>query len=739
MKQYIFFFSLLLFLNSITILAQEDNNDAKSSREKFEAANSLMEDHLYEFAKKLWLELYEAEPQNANINFKTGYCLLNTTHNKKQAFKYFDFAKTNIDERYNPYDYSVKTAPIAVYYYLGKSHHLNYKPDSAIFYFNKFLDKAGKKHFLREEVFHDIKQCEIAKSLIKRPKDYKLENMGAILNSPYSDFSPVLTTDESAIFFTSRRLRTDTNHFSNEGIYSPQDGQHFEDVYISYKNFKTNEWDEPVLADFCSPKSNQATISVSSDGQFLYIYKDDEKGNGDIYVSERDEINYGPLRKLEAVNSESWETHVTISMDGKTMYFVSDREGGYGGRDIYRCVRLPNGEWSKAWNIGPPINTPFDEDSPFLHPDGTTFYYSSNGEESMGGFDIFFSKLMEEGKWSSPINMGYPLNTVEDDLYFTTNADGKHGYYASSHEGGFGEKDIYKVIFETAESTPLAILKGYIDPGSQKTIPAGIIIWVSDLTTGEDPTRYSPNRKNGSYVFSLTPCHEYLVEYTQDNETFYETEFKLPCGSDYQEINKVITIGGIPLEEETAANSNENNSTLDPSVQENSVNENSNTEETIAENSNENNNGTDSSNSEETIAENNSNYNETSATNIEPVEFQIFYGYNEKGIKTEKQRFETFIEGVYKIIEKNGTVKIELEGSASTVPTKTYSSNKNLSELRSSEAKNILIEKLKQKGVDLKKFTIVSENSLVQGPKYKGDYKNKDKYGKFQYIKIVAF
>ncbi len=709
MKLYSYLFILMFFLNSAAF-SQDTENDKSSFKEKFEAANSLMEDHLYEFAKEIWLELYEDDSLNANINFKMGYCLLNTAHDKKTAFKYFNYAKTNIDERYNPFDFSIKNAPVSTYYYLGKSHHLNYNPDSAIHYFNKFIEISGKKHFLRDIVFHDIKQCEMTKKLVKSPKKYKLENIGPIINSTFSDFSPVLTIDESAIFFTSRRLRTDSNHFSNEGILSPQDGKHFEDVYISYKNFKTNEWDEPVLADFSSPNSNQAAISVSSDGQLLYIYKDDAKGHGDIYVSERDEINYGPLRKLEAVNSENWETHITVSMDGNTMYFVSDREGGYGGRDIYRCVRLPNGQWSEAWNIGPPVNSPYDEESPFLHPDGSTFYFSSNSEESMGGFDIFFSKLIEEGKWSTPINMGYPLNTVEDDLYFTTNADGKHGYYASSHEGGYGEIDIYKIIFKTVESAPLAILKGYIDPGSLNSIPAGIIIWVSDLTSGDDPDRYSPNRKNGSYVFNLTPCHEYLVEYTQENETFYETEFKLPCGSDYHEINKVITIGGIPLDDSTDITNDNNTST---------------------------NNQTETSNNTSTDNQENSTENNTST--IKPVEFQIFYGYNQKGIPKEKERFNTFIDGVNKIIDKNGTVKIELEGSASTVPTKTYSTNKNLSSLRTVEAKNILIKKLKEKGVDISKFKIVSENSLVQGPQYKGDYRDKEKYGKFQYIKIVAF
>ena len=690
---------------SSSLYSQKEINEKGSFREKFEAANSLMEDNLFEFAKDIWLELVKEEPENSNINYKTGYCLLKSANNKKDAFKYLHFAKTNINERYSPLDHSVTTSPVEVFYYLGKSFHLNYQPDSAIFYFNKFIELSSKKHFLKEIVFHDIKQCEIAVKQLLKPKNYKLENIGDKINSSYSDFSPVITADESAIFFTSRRLRTDTNQVSNEGIYSPQDGKHFEDVYVSYKNFKTNEWDTPELADFNRPTSNQASVSVSADGQFLYFYKDDNQGNGDLYISERDEINYGSPRKLDAINSDAWETHVTTSIDGNTMYFVSDREGGYGGRDIYRLVKLPNGEWSQALNIGPPLNTPFDEDSPFLHPDGKTFYFSSNGEESMGGFDIFHSELNAEGKWTIPINMGYPLNTVEDDLYFTTNADGKNGYYASSHEGGYGEKDIYKVVLEDKESEPLAILKGYIDPGDLDQIPAGIVIWVYDLTEGADNLlQYTPNRRNGSYVFSLIPCHEYLVEYTQNEEIFYTTEFKLPCESNYQEINKVITIGGIPLSKNDSTTNTENTPT------------------TNAEN--------------ETNSASSSQDNETS---ISPVIFQIFYGYNEKGISSEQVNFNKFVDGINEIIKRNGNVKIELEGSSSSVPTKTYKSNKNLANQRTINAKQLLTDRLIKLGVDISKFKIVSENSLVQGPKYKGDYLNKEKYAIYQYIKISAF
>ena len=735
MKPKIFILSLFLFI-SFYYFPQQAPTSGSDFKEKFEAANSLMEDNFYEFALEIWMELVNDNPQNSNLNYKTGYCLLQSSSNKKEALKYLNTAKNNIKEKYFPLDHALQTAPIETYYYLGKSFHLNYQPDSAIFYFNKFIQSSGNKHFLREMVYLDIKQCDVAKNQLKNPKGYRLENIGETINSEYPDFSPVITADESMLFFTSRRLRTDSNQVSNRGIYSPQDGKYFEDVYVSYKNFKTNQWGSPELADFSRPNSNQATVSVSADGQFLYFYKDDIEGNGDIYVSERDDDNYYSPKKLSAVNSPAWETHVTSSIEGNKMFFVSDREGGYGGRDIYRLVKLPNGEWSEPFNVGPPINTPFDEDSPFLHPDGKTFYFSSNGEKSMGGFDIFHTQLNDEGKWTAPVNMGYPLNTVEDDLYFTTNADGKNGFYASSNEGGYGEKDIYKVYLgDGKESAPLAILKGYIDPGSLDKIPPGIVIWVYDLSDENEDLfqQYTPNRRNGSYVFSLIPCHDYLVEYTQNEEIFYSTEFTLPCESNYQEIYKVITIGGIPLNEKDTSFVDANSETT-TSTDENS--EDDIDSETIT--------TTDEGHQDDMYSEEDMPYCEDGITRediygIEPVSFQIFYGYNEKGIGSEKERFNEFIEGVDEIIKTAGDVKIELEGSASTVPTKTYQNNKNLAAQRTLNAKEILKKKLISLGIDISKFTIVSENSLVQGPRYKADYLNKSKYSKYQYIKITAF
>ncbi len=585
----LFFIFIIYSVINLPVHSQLDNKN--TSQEKFDKANLLMKDNLYEFAKDIWLDLVKADSMNANINYRTGFCLLNTSLQKKDALKYFYKAISNVDPWYNPHEYTIKTAPMEVYYYLGKSFHLNYKLDSAIKYFNLFLKKAGKKHYLRTKADHDLKQCDIAKNNLANPKNYVLTNIGPQINSAYSEYSPVLTIDESALFFTSRRLRTDKKFITNKDIYNPSDGKHFEDVYVSYKNLKTNQWNTPELVAFSKSNSNQATISVTGDGQLLYIYRDDAGGNGDIYFSERNEMGFDKLTPLDVINSESWETHVTTSINGQTMYYVSDRDGGLGGRDIYRCVKLPNGAWSKSLNVGPPINTPFDEESPFLHPDGKTLYYSSNSKESMGGFDIFFSQIQNDGQWSFPINMGYPLNTVEDDLYFPISADGKRGFYASSHEGGYGEKDIYEITFESSESAPVAILKGYIDPGPNNEIPSGIVIWVTDITEGNDPLQYIPNKKNGSYVFSLIPCHEYLVEYMLKNKVFYETEFKLPCGLNYHEINKVIAIGGVSLETdstfvETTEDNNSTNSSTQPSTTNNSNEKNQNTENNITDTEN---------------------------------------------------------------------------------------------------------------------------------------------------------
>lgn len=696
----------------------ETSLETATFKEKFELGNRLMSENLFVFAAKVWKSIIDKGNGNGNVNFKAGYCYLQIDNERTKALPFLQEAETNISKRYDPFSFQEKNAPIETYYYLGEAYHINEKLDEALSAYTTYQTTAHKKHLLQPKAELGIAQVGVARKMLNDPKQFIISNVGNKVNSTYDEYSPVITLDESAMFFTSRRLRKDS---SNKGYYSYQDGKLHEDVYVSYKDFKSGEWMEPEILNKISRQSqvetNEATISVSGDGQLLFIYRGDQN-NGDIFISERqDDDNYGVPKSMakgethDDINSDSWETHATISADGRTLYFVSDRPGGLGGRDIYRSVKLPNGEWSKALNIGAPVNTPYDEDAPFFHPDGKTLYFSSNGKNSMGGFDVFFSQNIEGDKWTKPFNFGYPLNSVASDIFFTTTADGQRGYFSSSRDGGVGEKDIYTIDLKSQPEAEVAILKGYILPDADGKIPDGIVIWVTDKTEQTDPVEYKPNKRNGAYVFNLKPCHEYYVEYTRDEETFYETDMKVPCGAGYQEINKVISLDGVPLDE---------NSGETQVVQNN-------------ENTNQTGNDTDNSN-------NNTNNTENTATiKVNKVQFQKFYGYNQKGIAKEEQRFKDFVAGVNEIIKLRGYADVEVEGSASTVPTRTFRSNTILSKKRSEDAKAILLKVLKENGVDLAKVKLKSVNSVVQGPKYSGDYKKTEKYAKYQYILMKAF
>jgi len=522
----------------------QESLKSSSFREKFEAASSLMDDQLYELSLPLWKSLLEDQPDNGNLNYKYGFCLLRSNENRKDALPYLLKASNSIAKNYDPFDFNETNAPLETEFYLGKAYHHNYELDKAIESFTSFGTKIKKgKHVLSDLIDLHIVQCNNAKVEMASPKSFSITHLSDSINTHFAEFSPVLTLDASALFFTSRRVREDS---SNANLFSPDNGKHYDDVYVSYKNPNTNEWGKPQLLEYISrPRSNEATISVSGDGQILFIYKDE-----DLYFSEYDGEQYGRLQKVGKdmntdINTDAWETHAALSADGNTMYFVSDRDGGLGGRDIYRAVRLPNGNWSKALNIGPPINTKYDEDAPFFHPDGKTLFFSSNGENSMGGFDIFFTKMDGDGKWTAPINMGHPLNSVDDDIFFVTNTEGNIGYFASAkEEGGFGGQDIYTVEMETVIDDPVAILKGYVVNSAGEPIPPNTYILVTNLTEGGDPDNFSVRKRDGGYVMTLKPCNEYLVEYFADNSKYSETQFLVPCeGSGYHEFGGTLDLG----------------------------------------------------------------------------------------------------------------------------------------------------------------------------------------------------
>ncbi|MDA0714848.1 MAG: hypothetical protein O3B83_06245 [Bacteroidetes bacterium] len=718
-------FTLILLSCIITLSAgaQRDGGHGKF-REDFTEANLLMEEGYYNQALELWLQLYNEDPSNANLNYKIGLCYLKSVNEKDKALDYLEYAERartadyssfNISD-YDPYDSRERNAPKETGYYLAEAYLLNYELDKAHLGFMSAAEGLGKRHQLYEPSKRGLEVTKNAKKQLSNPRmDITIINMGPVINDEYNDFSPVISVDENALFFTSRRLRSDS---TNANLVDDRDGQYYEDIYVSYRN-RNGEWQDPELLSINEPSQHSATINVSIDGQELYIYKDND-GGGDIYQSALVGETWSYPEKLSSdINSSYWETHSAKSADGNTLYFVSDRPGGYGGRDIYRCVKLPNGQWSKALNLGPKVNTQYDDDAPFIHPDGKTLYFASKGHNSMGGFDIFNTQIDSRGDWSVPENIGYPINTVDDDVFYVTSADSRRAYFSSDREGGYGRKDIYMVELPVPEDVKsLAVLKGFVIPTEGQSIPANTMVTITDNETGETSI-YKPRMRDGVFVAILEPCKEYEISYIIDDKTVHTEQINVDCNSSYSEIQREVLLDPINLYGSVVKVISADGviTQTDGGVTQvqNTVND------------------------QTTVVTTKDDLAIISASPKGTAIFDKYFGYNEKDINLEETRFKLFMNDLMDMIAKNGSVELELEGSASRVPTTTWKTNDILANNRVNGAKELIMVELDKRGIDKSKVRISSVKGLIQGPRYNGDFEsNKSMYEKYQYIRILV-
>jgi tetratricopeptide (TPR) repeat protein len=705
-----------LVLCAGTALAQ---GTPKSGSADFEEGNRLMEEKLYNQAAQVWKQLVGQQPDNSNLNWKLGQTYMLSYNQKAQALPYLEVAATKRGSSYggfntsgyDPFDPKETNAPMEVDYWLAKAYHLDSQFDKADEYYNKFIAEAGKKNEYLPMAKRGLEETANARVLMAAPKPFAISNVGAVINSEYPDYSPVISVDGNALFFTSRRVRPDS---SNLGVIDQASGLPFENIYVSYKDRK-GDWQKPEAINIDPPIGHLATVNVSADGQTLFIYRDDD-GDGNLYESHLVGEQWSdPVKMGSDINTEHWEPHGALTADGNTFYFVSDRPGGFGGRDIYRVVKLPNGEWSKAQNIGDSVNTKYDEDGVFIHPDGRTLYFASKGHNSMGGFDIFTTEMQDDGTWSTPVNIGYPLNTVDDDIYFVTTADGRRGYFSSDKPGGYGEKDIYFVDFpEEMGSEGLAVIKGFIIPPAGETLPANTVLYITDKSTGEVRS-YRPRQRDGVYVAILPPCKNYNIDYRVNDTTVHTEDIFVECESAYQEINKEVylnpvSLGGtaniVDLPPGAAPGSKEKGEPV-PAV----------------------------------VPLTDEQMKEKTAAHVMPnatydAEFSKFYDYNAMGIDTTDASWKNLIAKTVELLKKNGEVKVVVEASASHVPTKTYSTNDNLSGMRMEAARQALVGAVRAVGLDPNNLKLEALTHLVQGPQYAKDPLNTAKYGKFQYVKL---
>ncbi|MCB9233397.1 MAG: PD40 domain-containing protein [Bacteroidia bacterium] len=487
-------------------------------------------------------------PKSAESHWLLGKCYY-LTYRKAKAEKEFGTAYELDPEISNELNY-----------YYARSLHYVLKFDQAIL----FYKKAAANYRTSDPEFHrienSIRNCEYGKEAIKHPVDAQIRNIGGVINTPWSEHSPVITADESMMIFTSRRP-------GNMG--STKDNRwHDEDIYITYKDDK-GKWGTPTnLGKDINSKDHDASIGLSLDGQTMFLYKN-PPGNGDIFKSTLSGTNWSQPQNLGTpINTKNYETTVSLSPDGKTIFFASDREGGLGDLDIYTSTLEADGKWSKPINLGPDINTRGADDSPFIHPDGRTLYFSSDGREneSIGGYDIYKSELKEDGSWTKPENIGYPINTPDDDIYFVLSANGYHGYYASAKEGGYGEKDIYliempqppAVVVEEKDTAQevvpvvvkasLTILKGTVTD-ARTGEPLEASIKVIDNEQNLIISEFKSNSVSGKYLVSLPSGRNYGIRVESPDYLFHSENFDIPSSQAFLEVTKDVQLKKIMIGE----------------------------------------------------------------------------------------------------------------------------------------------------------------------------------------------
>jgi outer membrane protein OmpA-like peptidoglycan-associated protein len=529
MKILSIIFSIFL-ISSTGIFSQ---SITKELNKKIKNAEDFYINDKFSSALPLFLDIVRFDSSNTELNFKIGICFLNSRTEKIKSIHFLEKAiecanHKQCTEKENK-------ARINAYKSLGDALHLAYKFDPAIVAYEKYRSMLSDKkdQTVIEEVNRKIEMCKVGKELIATPVKIKIENMGAAINSAYADYGPVLSADESTLIFTSRRPES-------TGGKMDEDGKFFEDIYISKKT--DSVWSSAIsIGPAINTNGNEATVGISVDGQIILIYKD-ERGNGNLFTTSLIGDQWSSPKKLNKnINTKGWEPSAFLSADGNILFFTSNRKGGFGGRDIYKSNKLPNGEWAIASNLGPVINTPYDEDAPFIHPDGLTLYFSSNGHRTMGGFDIFSSTLSDKNEWKRPVNIGYPINSTDDDIYYAVSADNKRAYYSSFKAGGIGEKDNYLITFFEYKESPLTLLKGTVtDPYGK--VPKTVEITVTDNETGKTAGIYRPNSKTGEYLFILPPGKNYNITYEAEGYLFHSENMDVLIKTNYYVIRKAIQL-----------------------------------------------------------------------------------------------------------------------------------------------------------------------------------------------------
>lgn len=503
-------FSTLISLSG-SVFGQQDPK--QTARDYVQVAEEMIQgSQALDDARGLMVLAADLDTTFLKANYDAGYLHL-LTIGKELGVKYFLRVY-----RQNPnYRFDLE-------YWIGKSYQYGLEFDNALAFYNKYKEKLaakasyqGKDKISMETVDKSIVECMNGKEFVSNPGNFSIVNIGREINSEFEDYGPVLNEGEDEIIFTTRRREGNLNQNVAD------DNKPYEDIFISRK--KNGVWSYAAnIGDRINTPFHDSNLALSADGKTLYILKDE--GGGDIYYcNQLSNGNWGPPVALPGIiNSSFEEKSITISKDGKTLYFSSNRPGGLGGTDLYQATKDARGEWANVKNLGARINTPFDEEGPFIDYDLATLYFSSKGHKNMGSYDIFRAVFdLKKNTWSEPENLGYPINTPDDDIFYMTSSDGKRAYYSSVREDGLGYTDIFlittpegmkDVVATTTKNDPLVpVAKDPVEPKKEVKPLKYVVTILDEQTKGPLAVKVKLQGLNDNVIVASTPVKPGVYEF----------------------------------------------------------------------------------------------------------------------------------------------------------------------------------------------------------------------------------
>ena len=527
-----------------------DKKGVKEAKKQVKEGEKLLAEGMFREAYEELIKAQKFNPNNAKLN----YDLFKCTYNLKMQAESFEYLNKayKLDPSVDP----------DIVYFKGMERQSKYDFNEAISFYSAVPSTSQWKSSADKK----IRDCLFGKSSINKQVRCFIDNIGNNVNTQFDEYNPVVTADGRMIYFTSRRAYKKAQYAS--------DGNYYENIFFSKQSGDDNWVPAEMVEGINNLKDHDAVQGVTVDGRKMLIYRAD--GNGDLYEAAKKGAKFEKPKALKALNTDAHETSATYSYDGKTIYFCSDRKDGYGEHDIYRSVMDSKGKWGKPENLGPVVNTPYDEKSVFAHPDGKTLYFCSDGHPGYGGFDIFVTTY-QNGAWTEPVNLGYPVNTSGDDAYFVITADKRTGYYSSKQAGGQGGYDIYKIAFlgpekEFAyrsendlidgvesfvdidikneqiplEEARLTLLRGVVIDADTKQPIADAHIDLYDIVENMQLLSFESDEE-GRFLLSLPSGRNYGENINAPEYLFHSENFNLPDTATYQVIEQVIELNKIAV------------------------------------------------------------------------------------------------------------------------------------------------------------------------------------------------